>query len=133
VLQTTKRSVHLLSHRRLLASALVTVAACQEPAPLYPKTAPSGIQEACALTERKCTACHDRDRIVDARNDSVAQWQMTVDRMRRMPGSSITRADSEMILRCLTYNAQSSMIAPGFPVLVADGGRRCELRQSSAR
>ncbi|MEO8704710.1 MAG: hypothetical protein ABI867_31935 [Kofleriaceae bacterium] len=98
------------SHR-LLAGALVAVVACQETPPLFPATAPENIREACALAERKCTACHERDRIVDARH-TVTEWRTTVERMRRFPGSGITPADTEVILRCVSYNSDAAVLAP---------------------
>jgi hypothetical protein len=76
---------------------------------LYPANAPMPIQEACKLTEQKCTACHDRERIVYARNNSAVEWRTTVDRMRRMPGAAITAADSETIVRCLSYSDQAAV------------------------
>lgn len=85
--------------------------ACQETPPLYPASAPADIREACALAERKCTACHERDRIVYARH-TLAEWRTTVDRMRRFPGSQITPADAQVILRCVSYNADSAAVAP---------------------
>lgn len=113
-------------HRSLVVGVLIAVMGCQESQPLYPSSAPGDVREACALTERKCTACHDRDRIVDARH-SAAEWAATVERMRRIPGSAITPPDSQVILRCLTYKVDSSVLAPN------PDRRRCELLQSSAR
>jgi len=118
--------MRMLSPLHVLAGALVAVVACQEVQPLYPASAPADIREACALTERKCTACHDRDRIVDARH-TTTEWSTTVERMRRFPGSAITPPDSEVILRCLNYNVESSVLAPN------QDGQRCALLQSSGR
>ena len=87
--------------------ALIALAACTEPPPLYPATAPPEIAEACSLTVRKCTACHDRDRIVYARH-SPDEWRNIVEKMRRLPGSSITAAEGDIILRCLIYRTQST-------------------------
>jgi hypothetical protein len=83
--------------------ACTWLAACSDPAPLFPPTAPDDVKQACALTQRKCTQCHDRDRIVDARH-STQEWRVTVDRMRAFPGSAISPGDSDIILRCLTYS-----------------------------
>jgi hypothetical protein len=94
----------------LYVCAFVTVVSCQETSPLFPTNAPIHIQEACALAEQKCTACHERDRIVDARHNAT-EWRTTVDRMRRFPGSAISAADSESIVRCLSYSADSSVSA----------------------
>ncbi|MBA2543934.1 MAG: hypothetical protein H0V17_30100, partial [Deltaproteobacteria bacterium] len=81
---------------------------CQEAPLLYPSNAPIQIREACALTERKCTQCHDRERIVYARHNP-AEWRNTVERMRRFPGSAISVADTDTIVRCLSYSSESSV------------------------
>jgi hypothetical protein len=123
----------LLSHHIRLAITLVALASCQDPPPLYPATAPDEIRKACAHTDRKCTACHDRERIVYARHTAL-EWRTTVERMRRFPGSGITPEDTEIIMQCLSYNAESSRAVPASPDLVAtQDGRHCEPLQSSTR
>jgi hypothetical protein len=92
----------VVAHRLLPAIALVAFAACQNPTPLYPDNAPPDIVEACTLAQRKCTACHDRDRIDDAQMNE-ADWTDTVTRMRRFPGSNISPAEGQVILRCLLH------------------------------
>ncbi len=92
--------------RSLYLIACAATVACQEPAALYPASAPIQIREACELTERKCTACHDRERIVDAHHTEL-EWSTTVDRMRRFPGSAISVADKDVIVRCLSYRVDS--------------------------
>ena len=74
---------------------------------MYPASAPPEIREACAVTSRKCTACHDHERIVSARQTPL-EWRTTVERMRRYPGSAISPADIEIILRCLNYHSTTS-------------------------
>ena len=94
-----------MSHRsNLLLAGSLALVACTEPRSLQKPGAPPEISEACALTNRKCTACHDSDRIVDARF-SPGEWRTTVERMRQFPGSAISRADVEVVLRCLNYHA----------------------------
>ena len=87
------------------SAVLVLLWACQEPTPLYPPSAPLEIREACALTQRKCTQCHDRDRIIEAQF-GVVEWRNTVERMRQIPGSSIAPANAEVIVHCLTYRGE---------------------------
>jgi hypothetical protein len=84
----------------------LALAACQPAAPLYEPSAPPDIREACALTERRCTACHDRDRIVDA-HFTRDEWPRTVERMRQMPGSTIAPNETDIILRCLLHRVDS--------------------------
>lgn len=74
--------------------------ACQETPALYPATAPPEIRQACELTEQRCTTCHERDRIVYARMNTE-DWRETIDRMRRMPGSTIKPGETDTILYCL--------------------------------
>ncbi len=115
----------LLVHRVVFACFAVTLAACQEAPPLYPATAPAEVREACALTQRKCTLCHDRDRIVDARHN-VTEWRNTIERMRRFGGSGISPADGEIILKCLSYTAESTL-TPISPEQHALAGPSCLL------
>jgi len=122
-----------LFHHLRLAITLAALTSCQEPPPpLYPASAPAEVRQACALTDQKCTACHDRDRIVYARHTAL-EWRTTVERMRRFPGSAITPEDTTIIMKCLSYNAESSLIPASRDLFAARDGRRCEPLQSSAR
>lgn len=93
----------------LLRGALcaVLLAACTSerltlvPAPDQARTPPT-VRSACALTEQKCSRCHDLERIRLAHHELV-DWPVYVDRMRRMPGSGITPDDAAIILRCLRW------------------------------
>jgi hypothetical protein len=93
--------------RRVVLGASIALAACTETAPLYPSNAPRDVVAACELTQRKCTACHDKDRIVTARY-SAEEWRETVEEMRLLPGSTITAAERDIILRCLLPRATSA-------------------------
>lgn len=99
--------VRPLTHRFVLACAWVAVVSCQDAIPLYPPTAPPEIREACALAERKCTACHDRDRLLYTRQSAPA-WRATIERMRLIPGSAISPLDGEIILRCMSFSAEAA-------------------------
>ena len=95
--------------RYLLATPLVVVLACQTTPPLFPPTAPPEIREACALTEQRCTACHERDRIIYA-DHTPDEWRNTVERMRRLPGSSIAPSETATILQCLLHRTDSGTL-----------------------
>ena len=95
----------------VLAGVLFGAVGCTEPAPLYPPSAPPEIVEACAVAERRCSECHDRDRIATA-HKTREEWESTVDRMRQMPGSTIRPDETEVILRCLHYRNDMSGLAP---------------------
>jgi ferredoxin-NADP reductase len=58
------------------------------------------MEKAGATMERRCSKCHNLDRIVGARKD-VRGWLATVDRMKALPGSGISEADSRMIVSYL--------------------------------
>ena len=63
------------------------------------------ITDACELTARRCTACHDIDRVLDATPSHPDWWEIYVERMRRMRGSGISASDGDVILRCLVYRS----------------------------
>lgn len=89
---------------------LISLAACGESLPRQSLIAsPSGtspeLREACAFTEQKCTRCHTIGRVLAWNADSRAEWEPVVARMRQMASSGITRADSEVVLRCLEQRA----------------------------
>ena len=92
------------SHYQML---LVLLVACGgEPAHMIPvpAAAPDNVRQACALASRKCAGCHDVERITSAHHDAH-EWQVTVDRMRMIPGGAISEPDSAVIMSCLVYVA----------------------------
>src|SRR5262245_26313668 len=66
-----------------------------------PSTASADLREACALTEQRCTRCHTIGRVLAWDAHSRAQWEPLVTRMRQMASSGISKADAEVVLRCL--------------------------------
>jgi hypothetical protein len=79
--------------------------ACQATPQLSSPTAPADVRAACALAEQRCTACHERDRLIYA-DKTPDEWRVTVDRMRRMAGSSIAPSETDTILQCLVYRSK---------------------------
>src|SRR5580700_1889135 len=61
---------------------------------------------AAATMEKRCSKCHNLDRIVGARKDARG-WLATVNRMRTLPDSGISEADSKIIVSYL-----ASQMAP---------------------
>ena len=59
----------------------------------------------CQLTARRCTACHDIDRVLAVHPADPLQWQQTIGKMRRMRGSGISDGDGHAILRCLVFRS----------------------------
>jgi hypothetical protein len=66
-----------------------------------PQTRPE-IRASCTLAEKKCSRCHDLERIKIA-NPRLVDWPAYVDKMRRQPSSGISSDDAVVILRCLEY------------------------------
>jgi hypothetical protein len=78
------------------------VLACEAPRLVVPPLAPDAIRAACALTQRKCTGCHDIDKVTAAHH-TRDDWPPIVRRMREIPGSAISEHDAEIVLTCLDY------------------------------
>ena len=66
----------------------------------------------------RCSRCHTLARPLNARIDDPQHWIRYVARMRRQPGSGISRADTAPILRFLHYYSTSTLAAARAP----DGG-----------
>jgi hypothetical protein len=67
------------------------------------------INLAAATMEKRCSKCHNLDRIAGARKDARG-WLATVNRMRALPDSGISEADSRIIVSYL-----ASQMAPKGP------------------
>jgi len=116
------------------AAALVTViaSACQQGEGLDPSKMPENIRADYALFANRCSKCHSLARPLTANITDDEQWVLYVNRMRRQPGSGISRTDQEGILRFLKYYAaelrrtqaeKNAAPAPqAVPVLSADAG-----------
>ena len=90
---------------------VLVLVGCSEPPPLYPPSAPPEIVAACAVAERRCSECHDRDRIINAHKNRE-EWESTIDRMRQMAGSTIRPDEADVILRCVLYRNDMSEREP---------------------
>jgi ferredoxin-NADP reductase len=68
-----------------------------------------GLRPAEALAQKRCSRCHNLDRVVSARKDARG-WLATVNNMRALPGSGISETDGKIILSYLTsqYSIDSS-------------------------
>jgi len=58
------------------------------------------LQSSEALTQKRCSRCHNLDRVVGARKDARG-WVATVNNMRVLPGSGISEPDARIILSYL--------------------------------
>jgi ferredoxin-NADP reductase len=71
------------------------------------------LQSSEALTQKRCSRCHNLDRVVGARKDARG-WVATVNNMRVLPGSGISEPDAKIILSYLiSQNAIDSSSAQG--------------------
>jgi hypothetical protein len=61
------------------------------------------LEEACTVTVRVCTRCHDLNRVMATRMDSPQGWPPLVARMRFMQSSAMTEADADLALTCLVF------------------------------
>ena len=52
------------------------------------------------LMQKRCSRCHNLDRVVGARKDAQA-WLETINRMRALPGSGISEGDAKTVLSYL--------------------------------
>lgn len=64
-----------------------------------------------ALFARRCSKCHQLARPLNSGIRDDAMWAGYVERMRRQPGSGITRADTVPILRFLHYYSSTTLAA----------------------
>jgi hypothetical protein len=89
------------------AAALVTViaSACQRGEGLDTSKMPENIRADYALFANRCSKCHSLARPLTSNITDDEQWVLYVNRMRRQPGSGISRTDQEGILRFLKYYA----------------------------
>ena len=66
-----------------------------------------------SLTQKRCSRCHNLDRVVGARKDARG-WVATVNNMRVLPGSGISEPDARIILSYLvSQNSIDSSSAQG--------------------
>jgi hypothetical protein len=99
---------------------LFALAACGESLPrqslVTNDEAVPELREACSFTEQKCTRCHTIGRVLSWDAHRREDWEPLVTRMRQMASSGITKADAEIVLRCLERRdatpRQASALAP---------------------
>ncbi|MCU1336732.1 MAG: Ferredoxin-NADP reductase [Bryobacterales bacterium] len=84
------------------------------------------INMAAATMEKRCSKCHNLDRIVGARKDARG-WLATVNRMKALPDSGISEADSRIIVSYLASQMapKGSTTAAGLEVARALVDQRC--------
>jgi ferredoxin-NADP reductase len=84
------------------------------------------VNMAAATMERRCSKCHNLDRIIGARKDARG-WLATVNRMRALPDSGISETDSRVIVSYLASQVAPSETAgsDGMQVARALVDQRC--------
>lgn len=66
---------------------------------------PENVRADYALFANRCSKCHSLARPLTSNITDDEQWVLYVNRMRRQPGSGISRTDQDGILRFLKYYA----------------------------
>jgi ferredoxin-NADP reductase len=84
------------------------------------------INMAASTMERRCSKCHNLDRIVGARKDAKG-WLATVNRMKALPNSGISEEDSRIIISYLAsqMKPKGSVAAASLEVARAVVDQRC--------
>ena len=59
----------------------------------------------CKLTVRKCSRCHEPERIFSYNPSTPRFWQSVVNRMRRKRGSNISQQAGDAITECLVVRS----------------------------
>jgi ferredoxin-NADP reductase/cytochrome c2 len=78
------------------------------------------LEAARTLTDKKCSKCHNLDRVASARKDERG-WLATINRMRTLPGSTISETDGVTILAYLvTQNGPQANSTTGQNVTAAN-------------
>ena len=98
----------------MLAAALMAVA-CATTARdgLDVATLPVDVRSDYGVFARRCSKCHQLARPLGADVRDDAAWADYVERMRRQPGSGISKADTKPILRFLHYYTFSRVAVAG--------------------
>jgi hypothetical protein len=52
---------------------------------------------------QRCSRCHSLDRVAAMQVPRPRGWELLVNRMRLQPSSGISRADKDVIVRCIVY------------------------------
>ena len=69
------------------------------------------LQASETLMQKRCSRCHNLDRVVGAKKDARG-WLATVDRMRGLPASGISESDAKIILSYLLSEDSIILTAP---------------------
>jgi ferredoxin-NADP reductase len=84
------------------------------------------MNQAADLMQKRCSKCHNLDRVVGARKDAQG-WIATVDRMRVLPGADISEADEKTIVSYLASQTmpKGNTTSPKMEVARALVDQRC--------
>jgi len=64
------------------------------------------MQTSYKVVEDKCSYCHSMSRVINSEYALPNEWKRYVKRMRRKPGSGITKGNSNEIVAFLIYDSQ---------------------------
>jgi mono/diheme cytochrome c family protein len=93
--------------RLLILGAALALSGCAASAAegLDASQLPADVRADYQLFARRCSKCHSLARALNSGVSDDAAWERYVTRMRRQPGSGISRDDATQILRFLHYYA----------------------------
>jgi hypothetical protein len=93
--------------RLLVLAAALAVGGCAASAAegLDASRLPADVRADYQLFARRCSKCHSLARALNSGVTDDTAWERYVTRMRRQPGSGISRDDATQILRFLHYYA----------------------------
>jgi ferredoxin-NADP reductase len=94
--------------------------------PAHAQAVTIDLDRASDLMQRRCSKCHNLDRVVGARKDAEG-WRNTVDRMRALPSAGISEAEAQTIIVYLAsqYRPQGSEQSAKMAVARALVDQRC--------
>jgi hypothetical protein len=110
---TSSRVARISSTLSVSGLLLVAVTCHREPPRfegLDPATMPVEVQPDYALFAQRCSKCHSLARPLQSGIREDVYWADYVERMRRQPGSGISKEDAGFILRFLHYFSTGQVI-----------------------
>ncbi len=117
------RHATFLARATALALLVVGTAACptERSEALDPSTLPDDVRADYAVFAHTCSKCHSLQRPLASGITDDMEWKRYVAKMRLQPGSGITIADEEPVLRFLHYYSRREIEAKT-QAMSPDGG-----------
>jgi hypothetical protein len=103
-----RKLAHAFAGSIALVVVAIVLAGCpiEKSEALDPSSLPDNVRADYEVFAQRCSKCHSLQRPLASGITDDDQWSRYVARMRRQPGSGISKADEAPILRFLHYYAQ---------------------------